>query len=659
MYKNKGEVFGKNGSCYLSVVPFFAIILSGLVGCGSSSQQAGSVASSASSQSSVSSQSSARSLSSSENGEVDITVATRVTGSGTINPTSYVLPVGESTQFDILPAPGYEVAELSGCSGHLQGHVFSTEALQEPCEIHVQFSAKPLVAPALTVSYQAYNKKLFAWEATGNAFYKLIEIDENGDERTLADDITADTTQLLKRMFIPAHLQSSYKLLSCTDDACAASAPIAPSGEAMASIQYLRAPAKAGFWSQGFGNYAKVGETTADVYAPSYLVYEDIHFRPSDLVVFSAMDAGELYPTQHLETSIIRAVTIDAAEENLVLALRSSLSSWVGGMFSAWYTKQDEAWVRRDHQLWDRTEERQISSLSISENGKVLAVALSAATGDPSILSEVWLYAVGEEITFITAVGPEVSAQSDQFGASVDLSANGDVLVVGAPGEGSGLINGEVAPLDNSKSQSGAVYVFNREGDVWRQAALVKSPNPTSAWWDCYTGTCAPGELSGVNFGAAVAVSDDGDLLAIGAPGENKDKGAAYLYRASSPSEWDNIERLELAHGDSKLWLSEYEHTGGDQFGYSLALSGDGRYLAVGAPFEESSALGFNADTADNALPFSGAVMLYTLNAGEPEASVYIKPSHSESHYFGLSVDLSVANGYSLIVSQTSGVFVY
>ena len=63
----------------------------------------------------------------------------------------------------------------------------------------------------------------------------------------------------------------------------------------------------------------------------------------------------------------------------------------------------------------------------------------------------------------------------DGFGAAIAI--DGDTLVVGARAESSAsrLING---PEDNDdRLESGAAYVFRREGGVWRQEAYLKASN--------------------------------------------------------------------------------------------------------------------------------------------------------------------------------------
>jgi hypothetical protein len=47
------------------------------------------------------------------------------------------------------------------------------------------------------------------------------------------------------------------------------------------------------------------------------------------------------------------------------------------------------------------------------------------------------------------------------------------------------------------------------------------------------------------------------------------------------------------------------------QFGHAVALGDNGRTLAVGAPFDPSSARGIDGDRDDSSEPMRGAVWLY------------------------------------------------
>jgi hypothetical protein len=105
-------------------------------------------------------------------------------------------------------------------------------------------------------------------------------------------------------------------------------------------------------------------------------------------------------------------------------------------------------------------------------------------------------------------------------------------------------------------------------------------------------------------------LSHDGSTLAIGASGEasissglngdetqgvNGKTGAIYIYRKAN-SGW-----LESAY------VKASNPEGLDEFGHRVALSQDGRHLAVSARHESSNAPGINGDETNNDATKSGA----------------------------------------------------
>ena len=78
---------------------------------------------------------------------------------------------------------------------------------------------------------------------------------------------------------------------------------------------------------------------------------------------------------------------------------------------------------------------------------------------------------------------------NDNFGAAVTLTgegnwfsseSSGDLLAVGALGEGSRATGIDGDQADNSAPLAGAVYVFRRQGTTWTQDAYFKASNATS-----------------------------------------------------------------------------------------------------------------------------------------------------------------------------------
>lgn len=180
---------------------------------------------------------------------------------------------------------------------------------------------------------------------------------------------------------------------------------------------------------------------------------------------------------------------------------------------------------------------------------------------------------------------------SDEFGSAI--AATSDLIAVGAPGEdgGSSGIGGN--RLDNTKADSGAVYLFKYSGGMWTDDSYVKAPN---------TG-------AGDRFGSQVVL--DGEIMVIAAPGEDSssagvdpspnegaaDSGAAYIYRRVADL-WMAPRFVKSSNPDP-----------GDGFGGALALSPD--TVVVGADREDSEARGVGGGQSGNSAPDSGAVYLF------------------------------------------------
>ncbi|WP_207907277.1 integrin [Paucimonas lemoignei] len=225
----------------------------------------------------------------------------------------------------------------------------------------------------------------------------------------------------------------------------------------------------------------------------------------------------------------------------------------------------------------------------------------------------------------------------DWFGYSVALAGNGNTLAVGAPFESSAAtgINGN--QLNNDALDSGAVYVFTRNGTAWSQQAYVKASNTNT----------------GDAFGISVALSSDGNTLAAGAANEASsatgingnqnnnnafDSGAVYVFTRGGTA-WSQQAYIKASNTGE-----------GDAFGATIALSGDGNTLAVGAYNEDSSATGIQGNQNNELATDSGAVYVFIRNGSNWTQQAYIKASNTESmDWFGYSLALS-ADGNTLAV---------
>ncbi len=151
----------------------------------------------------------------------------------------------------------------------------------------------------------------------------------------------------------------------------------------------------------------------------------------------------------------------------------------------------------------------------------------------------------------------------------------------------------------------------------------------------------ASGSGTGDSFGVALALSTDGNTLAVGAYAEDGialDSGAAYVFTRSDGI-WTQQAYLKASNAGNA-----------DSFGVSIALSGDGNTLAVGAYHEDSNATGVNGDEVDNSAPDAGATYVFTRNAGIWSQQAYLKASNTDAgDVFGVSVTLS-NDGNTLVV---------
>src|SRR5258707_1296773 len=94
---------------------------------------------------------------------------------------------------------------------------------------------------------------------------------------------------------------------------------------------------------------------------------------------------------------------------------------------------------------------------------------------------------------------------NENFGWSVAVS--GDTVVVGADGEPSSATGVDGDQSDTNAPNSGAAYVFVRDGTTWSQQAYLKASNAEGASPD--------GTKDGDHFGSSVTV--DGNIVAVGA----------------------------------------------------------------------------------------------------------------------------------------------
>ncbi len=128
---------------------------------------------------------------------------------------------------------------------------------------------------------------------------------------------------------------------------------------------------------------------------------------------------------------------------------------------------------------------------------------------------------------------------------------------------------------------------------------------------------------AGAFFGASAALSADGATALIGADGNNKGQGAAYVF-VKSGGTWSQQQKLTAPGG-----------AGGDSFGISAALSADGATALIGANGNNNG---------------QGAAYVFALSGGTwtQQQKLYASGG-AVNNYFGCSAALSADGATALI----------
>ncbi len=192
--------------------------------------------------------------------------------------------------------------------------------------------------------------------------------------------------------------------------------------------------------------------------------------------------------------------------------------------------------------------------------------------------------------SIITASG---TSSDGRFGMSVAVSGDGNTIVVGVPRD------------DNTYTDQGSAYIYRWNGSAYVQMQKIEASLPCEFSY----------------FGSSVAISGNGYTVVVGVPDDNiteSTQGSAYIYRWNGSS-WVETERIEADTGIS-----------GAHFGNSVAVSNDGNTVVAGAPGD----LG-------NAGVYSGALYVYRWDGSSWSEEKIITGDGSMSDKFGFSVAIS------------------
>jgi hypothetical protein len=467
-------------------------------------------------------------------------------------------------------------------------------------------------APVLELGFSQIKQFNFSWApALGAQYYRLLEqnVGDADHEQVGADIIGTSTSRT-----VPLHqrLGSTYVLEACNDWGCTASPAVEVVGTLAEAVGYVKASNTGEDWF-GAG-------------------------------VALSGDGRTLAVRAHLEDS--SATGINGNQANNAAENAGAVYVFVRDDLGVW---TQQAYIKASN---TEANDQFGSSVALSGDGRTLAVGAwfedSGATGingnqaDNSVLGSGAVYVFTRDDLDTWTQQAYVKASNTNFrqwfGASVALSGDGSTLAVGANQENSKATGVDGDQTDTSADEAGAVYVFVRDDlSAWTQQAYIKASNTDAE----------------DQFGGSVALSGDGNTLAVGAffedssatgiNGNEADNaaaaaGAAYVFVRDDLGVWSQRAYIKASNTEES-----------DVFGGSVALSGDGSTLAVGARGESSKATGINGDQANDTVGDSGAAYVFVRDdLGVWTQQAYVKASNTGG-WLGISVALS-SDGSTLAI---------
>jgi hypothetical protein len=198
-----------------------------------------------------------------------------------------------------------------------------------------------------------------------------------------------------------------------------------------------------------------------------------------------------------------------------------------------------------------------LGSVSLSANGLVLAVGGTPTNADenPAVV-RIFRLKLGEWLE----LGEGVNGKVEDTAYQAVLSGDGMIVAVS---------NYYVGPVGSAQAES---------NDALDARALEWSPDQNQ--W-ILLGENLHASAPGPKSGYFISLSDDGTIIAMSDPGTPGKAGGGVTGHA----------HIYKYDGDSwmQLGLNQNGEAPGDQFGFDVSISGDGRHFAVGAPFNRGS----------------------------------------------------------------------
>lgn len=593
---------------------------------------------------------------------------------------------------------------LTACGGNSNKSNSSSSLSSSSSSSHA-FSSTPVTTPGsgawpdVKISASGTKSLKFDWTAVNGAtFYKLLKKADNTSTFTqVGADLTANTAVDSISVHLTDWVNSRYMVQACNNSGCQDSSVIVADSAMLSVITYVKASntdANDWFgWSIAISGDGKTmavgapaessnaagvnGDQTSNTSPTSGAVYvftkvngnwqQEAYLKasnteqPSDGVALPKPNFNARFGYQVALSTDGNTLAVSAINEDSIsvgvncnpydINYSSSASNSQGYVTRKQTTDIGAVYVfKRTNTQWAQqayikpltayffgnTTTAFGSSLALSGDGKTLAVGTATegtrSNGIESFSNQ------SSSVAFTCIDFSSQSSTSSTSDSSSSLSSSSST----SSSSSSSSISSTSSSATIGGTNSGAVYIYKLDDSGWKEEAYVKASDANAQ------------DL----FGTSIALSEDGNLMAVGAPGEDSkdssanndtfawdtatyilDNGGVYIFTRSA-DQWTEQTKLK----PSNIQLTQ-------EFGASVALAADGKTLAVGAPGDWTKAIGvnptigaFDPNNTEAFVSATGAAYIF-VNAGTAwTQEAYIKAADTtSSSRFGSAVTLSAS----------------
>lgn len=299
---------------------------------------------------------------------------------------------------------------------------------------------------------------------------------------------------------------------------------------------------------------------------------------------------GQTAPVVNVDDALTEIVATvppgTAGTTDIVVNAAGGSVTFTGGFT---YVTPPQNWSRLGSSITNTSVEEAGTSMAISSDGSTLAI------GSP------WYDVAGVDRGRVRITkwngsdwiqqGTDLvgTSDNDSFGMSVALDADGDTVVIGAHYNNGGYANafrfsagswnqlGVSVSVQNPGAEFGRTVAISADGDTIAIGAPYDNGGGSTRGqvrvYDLVGASWSPrgvidGEVDSGRFGQSLAISADGNTVVAGAPFANNGFASVHRYDAGS---W------------TRLGSSFAGRASGDQFGGSVAISANGNTIVVGA----------------------------------------------------------------------------